>query len=177
MAVRVFNLLGGMLGADGWADSTGMLGLGKQLAALPNVQSVTNYSWYDWKKAAADILAAPPDVKIAVPGYSGGGSRATDLANYLGAKHKIDLMVLYDPSLASEMQPVGANVLHAVCYHNPHPAMWLPLYGEIGGGVLVAPYSKLKTVEINNGAGEFHLFVQINQALHDMTVNFVRLLG
>jgi hypothetical protein len=47
-----------------------------------------------------------------VIGYSGGGSRATWLAN-LPAKPKIDLMVLYDPSPTWQMKAIYANVKKA----------------------------------------------------------------
>lgn len=170
--VRVFNLLGGMFGADGWADSRGMIVLADRLAKLPNVRSVDNYSWYDWQQAASDIMTAPTSDKKAVIGYSGGGSRATWLANSI--KNPIDLMVLYDPSLAREMQPIGSNVRHGVCYHNNNPGMWLPFYGPLGGGVLSGlAGTVIETIEIS----EFHMLVQMDQKLHDTTVKFVEALS
>jgi pimeloyl-ACP methyl ester carboxylesterase len=61
----------------------------------------------------------PKDDLVIVIGYSGGGSRATWLAN-LPAKPKIDLMVLYDPSPTWQMKAIYANVKKALCYRNNH---------------------------------------------------------
>ena len=77
---HVYLLLGGVNSSDGWATSAGMFGLRSSLAALPDVE-VTTYEWASFKKAANDIASLPPDDIVIVIGYSGGGAKATWLAN------------------------------------------------------------------------------------------------
>ena len=123
-AVQVFLLLGGLVGADGTLTSAGMFHLASMLRALPDT-TVTTYSWNNWPDAYRAILANQGKAKIVVIGYSGGGSRATWLAN-MPSKPKIDLMVHYDPSPRWQMKPIGINVKKALCYHNTQPLMWVP---------------------------------------------------
>lgn len=162
--VRAFILLGGLFGPDGVVTSAGMYGLANMLEKLPGV-GVTTYCWSDWQNIVP-LLYPRQGGKVAVLGYSGGGSRATWLAD--SSSGTIDLMVLYDPSPSWQMKPIGGNVLHAVCYHNT----W-PLFFGLGGGVLttVPEYSgKLETIDI----AEQHLAVQFNPDLHARTVALVR---
>src|SRR5262249_42462861 len=80
---HVFLLLGGLRFMNGWAASVasaGMLRLQSSLAALPDVE-VTVYDWRSFKEAGDDIVLLPKDDIVIVIGYSGGGSRATWLAN------------------------------------------------------------------------------------------------
>jgi len=93
---HVYLLLGGLQGKDGWVTSAGMFGLRSSLTELPDV-TVTTYDWPSYKKVAADIALLPKDDIVIVIGYSGGGAKATWLAN-LPSKPHIDLMVMYDPS-------------------------------------------------------------------------------
>ena len=88
---HVYLLLGGLQGKDGWVTSAGMFGLRSSLTALPDV-TVTTYDWPSYKKVAADIASLPKDDVVIVIGYSGGGARATWLAN-LPSKPHIDLMI------------------------------------------------------------------------------------
>ena len=62
-----------------------MFGLGDQLKKLPNVQ-VTIFPWDDWQKVVNPISqATAAKDQIVVIGYSGGGTRATYLAQVLKA--------------------------------------------------------------------------------------------
>ena len=175
-AVQVFLLLGGLVGADGTVTSAGMFHLANMLRALPDT-TVTTYNWNNWPDAYRAILANQGKAKIVVIGYSGGGSRATWLAN-MPSKPQIDLMVHYDPSPRWQMKPIGTNVKKALCYHNTQPLMWVPGIGSLGGGELVASAAAkevlatpaIETVDI----AEQHFLVQVDQSLHERTVDAVR---
>jgi pimeloyl-ACP methyl ester carboxylesterase len=172
--VKVFLLLGGLVGTDGTVTSAGMFHLANMLRELPDT-TVTTYNWSSWPDAYRAILANQGKAKIVVVGYSGGGSRATWLAN-MPSKPQIDLMVYYDPSPRWQMKPIGANVKKALCYHNTQPLMWVPGIGSLGGGELVAKAGEIfaapaiETVDI----AEQHFLVQVDQSLHQRTVDAVR---
>lgn len=162
---HVYILLGGMVGADpSYAINEGMLDLGEQLGRIPGVK-VTEYPWSDYERIAADHPNKEADGDLVVIGYSGGGWKATVLAN----EHPgllINLMVLYDPSPAWSMRPIGDNVVRAICYHNT-----APMFGNLGGGLLQG-ITDIKIVDI----AEEHLFVQNDQRLHDQTIAAVKAL-
>jgi len=177
-SVQVFLLLGGLVGTDGTVTSAGMFHLANMLRELPDT-TVTTYNWNNWPDAYRAILANQGKAKIVVIGYSGGGSRATWLAN-MPSKPQIDLMVHYDPSPRWQMKPISANVKKALCYHNTSPMMWVPGIGTLGGGELIASAAgkagdvvaapAIETVDI----AEQHFLVQVDQSLHQRTVDAVR---
>jgi pimeloyl-ACP methyl ester carboxylesterase len=177
-SVQVFLLLGGLVGTDGTVTSAGMFRLANMLRELPDT-TVTTYNWNSWPDAYKAILANQGKAKIVVIGYSGGGSRATWLAN-MPSKPQIDLMVHYDPSPRWQMKPISANVKKALCYHNTNPMMWVPGIGTLGGGELIASAAgkvgdviaapSIETVDI----AEQHFLVQVDQSLHQRTVDAVR---
>ena len=72
-------------------------------------------------------------------------------------------MVLYDPSPKWQMKSIPVNVKHSVCYHNLRGAL-LGLGGGVCRGV------GIETVDIN----ENHLAVQLNESLHQRTIEEVR---
>ena len=160
---HVYLLLGGLQGKDGWLTSAGMFQLRSSLAELPDV-TVTTYDWPSYMKVAADIALLPKDDIVVVIGYSGGGAKATWLAN-LPSKPHIDLMVMYDPSPPWGMQVIGPNVKRALCYCNVTPAFF-----GLGGGVLRGRDTPVETVKIY----EQHLLVQIDQTLHQRTIEEVK---
>ncbi len=174
--VQVYLLLGGLVGTDGTVTSAGMFRLANMLRELPDT-TVTTYNWNNWPDAYRAILANQGKAKIVVIGYSGGGSRATWLAN-MPSKPRIDLMVHYDPSPRWQMKPIGTNVKKALCYHNTQPLMWVPGIGSLGGGEVVASAAAkevlampaIETVDI----AEQHFLVQVDQSLHQRTVDAVR---
>jgi hypothetical protein len=89
---HVYVLLGGVVGRDGYLDSRWMLVLAARIAQIPHTV-VESYTWADWVSAANSIWALPSEnTKVVVVGYSGGGSRATWLANSILNK-TIDLIV------------------------------------------------------------------------------------
>jgi hypothetical protein len=170
---HVYLLLGGIESWDGWMTSAGMFGLRSSLAALPDVE-VHTYEWASFRKAADDIASLPPDDILIVIGYSGGGAKATWLANgYFGGSYpkdarprpQIDLMILYDPSPTWSMMALQDNVKRAICYRNV-----TPLFFGLGGGALVGKNTKIETVDIF----EHHLLVQVDSALHQRTIDEVK---
>jgi len=160
---HVYLLLGGLQGKDGWVTSAGMYRLRSSLAELPDV-TVSTYDWPSYKKVAADIALLPKDDIVVVIGYSGGGAKATWLAN-LPSKPRIDLMVLYDPSPPWGMQVIGPNVKRALCYCNV-----TPVFFGLGGGVLRGRDTQVETVKIY----EQHMLVQVDQTLHQRTIKEVK---
>jgi hypothetical protein len=160
---HVYLLLGGLQGKDGWVTSAGMFRLRSSLAGLPDV-TVTTYDWPSYKKVAADIALLPKDDIVIVIGYSGGGAKATWLAN-LPSKPQIDLMVIYDPSPSWGMQVLGPNVKRALCYCNVTPAFF-----GLGGGVVRGRDTHVETVKIH----EQHVLVQLDQTLHQRTIEEVK---
>jgi hypothetical protein len=160
---HVYLLLGGLQGKDGWVTSAGMFGLRSSLAALPDV-TVTTYDWPSYKRVEADIAALPKDDIVIVIGYSGGGAKATWLANRPSKPH-IDLMIVYDPSPPWGMMVIGPNVKRAICYCNVTPAFF-----GLGGGVLKGRDTNVEIVNIY----EQHLLVQINMTLHQRTIEEVK---
>jgi pimeloyl-ACP methyl ester carboxylesterase len=177
-ATQVHILLGGIgegffglpNGWDGPVTSDGMYGLAKQLEALPGV-TIKTYDWGDWNQAWQASVSDKSADKIAVIGYSGGGSRATWLAN--DKSPRIDLMVCYDPSPSWQMLPIGDNVLKAICYHNLNPMM-PSLYGMLGGGRLLPSKIAGCKIILTRNISEQHLDVQFDQSLHTATIEAVK---
>jgi pimeloyl-ACP methyl ester carboxylesterase len=157
----VYVLLGGFAGADGYVDSSGMLLLARRIAWIPYTW-VESYNWADWVTAANRIWALPTkDTRVVVIGYSGGGSRATWLANSILHK-KIDLVVTYDPSPAWQMQNLPPNVKKAITYQNQRR-----FFFDLGGGELTGP--NVERFQI----AEEHLAVQLDERLHQITLRAI----
>ena len=160
MNTHVTILLGGLWGWDGYATSRGMIVLSDQLSKLPTI-TTTIYTWDKWQEASG-VIADDIGNKHVVIGYSGGGSRATWLANF--HVPAIDLMILYDPSPKWQMKPIHDNVFSAMCYQNSSPSFF-----GLGGGVLTGT-TKIGTRVIS----ENHLIVQWDQKLHATTIDLVK---
>ena len=161
----VYVLLGGFMGVDGYVDSDGMLLLAGRIATIPYTW-VETYPWASWITAANRIWGrSAKDCKVAVVGYSGGGSRATWLAN--SVLHKtIDLMVTYDPSPKWQMQNLPPNVKKAITYQNQ-----IPFAFGLGGGELTGPNVERYMV------AEDHLAVQFDERLHQITLQAIGVLA
>lgn len=158
--VAIFVLRGGIApqGMDGPVSSRGMDLLADRLQGKG--RSIRRYNWGAWTQARADIFGEMArGSKIAIIGYSGGGSRATWIADTI-PRATIDLMVLYDPSPSWQMDPISNNVKRAVCYYNRMPLMF-----GLGGGQLKGT-TQIETVRI----AEQHLAVQFDESLHARTV-------
>jgi len=160
--MKIYILLGGFFGPDGWVTSAGFLGLASQLKPFGTVKT---YTWDRYLDALGDIRKLPFNEKVVVAGYSGGGSRATWLAND-GKAVPIDLMVLYDPSPPWQMKNLaGTAVKKCIQYHNTSP-----FFFGLGGGRTVGP--QVTTVDI----AENHMLVQGDQGLHKQTIDAIKAL-
>ena len=166
---RIYVLLGGLYSFDGIATSAGMFTLITKLKAIPDT-TVKWYLWANYAQCAKDMFAeGAVGQKTVLIGYSGGGWRATTVANTVKGPKDIDLMVLYDPSPSWNVEPIKDNVKHAVCYQNTEQ-MWVPFLGYIGGGKLTGKAQKIDIVPIT----EQHLSVQFDSSLHDRTISLVK---
>ena len=156
--VKIFILLGGLIGVDGYAVSPGILMLAHRLKAFG---AVTTHNWTAREKVARSIAQLDPGHKVVLIGYSGGGFAITQIADELDGDppRKIDLLIAYDPSPAWSMSSLGRNVDKAICYCNSSPLML-----GLGGAQLRG--QAVETVPIS----EQHLAVQFDQSLHKRTI-------
>ena len=162
---HVYVLLGGVVGRDGYLDSRWMLVLAARIAQIPHTV-VESYTWADWVSAANSIWALPSEnTKVVVVGYSGGGSRATWLANSILNK-TIDLIVTYDPSPGWQMLNLPPNVNMAITFQNQTPHFF-----GLGGGVLTGPNVDRFLI------AEEHLAVQFDERLHQITLQAIKKLA
>lgn len=154
---RVYILLGGLWGPDGAINSRGMLGLADELRQGFEKSFVETYYWSDYESVITDIKRHPGD-KIILIGYSGGGSRATWVANRIF--QTIDLVITYDPSPNWQMIDLPRTVNKAINYYNTTPLMF-----GLGGGKLVGRQVETFTIS------QQHLLVQYNKELHKRTIS------
>jgi hypothetical protein len=156
--VKVFIVLGGLIGPDGYAVSPGMLTLAYRLTAFGQI---TTYRWTSQREVKRDITHLDPNDKIVLIGYSGGGFAITRVADQLNGKapRKIDLLIAYDPSPPWRMASLGRNVAKAICYCNS-----MPLMLGLGGAELRG--ESVETIPIY----EQHLAVQFDEGLHRRTI-------
>lgn len=158
MAMKVIILRGGIFGGDGPWTSAGMDALARR------IPGASVYNWSDlFTRVLPVVQAVPKATKLAVIGYSGGGSRGTWIGYY--ADRPIDLLVGYDPSPASECRPLR-RVAKAICYHNKQTFLWM-----LGAGRYVG--ANVTTYEIS----ENHLAVQNDERLHRITLDALKELG
>ena len=160
-------------GSDGWVTSSGMLILRSMLLQIPGISFYTT-TWGKYLDAYRDVAAVPSGVKRIVIGYSGGGTRATYLAD-TKPYQEIDLMILYDPSPEWQMLNLWTNVKQVICYHNLNPMM-PSLYGWLGGGKANVAEGNHVTKITTKNISEQHLLVQKDMSLHRETVNLVKAL-
>jgi hypothetical protein len=164
MTIKVYVLLGGLWGVDGYLDSTGMEQLATEIKTIPGTD-VETYSWSSYQTVLNAISNLPVDTKIVLVGYSGGGSRATYVANGVYPR-TINLIIGYDPSPTWQMQPMKNNVVKAITYYNTRPLML-----GLGGG----KYSgSSKTEFVVDTIAQQHLALQFNSSLHAITLEEIK---
>ena len=76
--VKVFILLGGLIGLDGYAVSPGILMLAHRLDAFGDV---TRHNWTAQREVTQRIAQLDPNDKVVLIGYSGGGFAITQIAD------------------------------------------------------------------------------------------------
>ena len=156
--LKVFIVLGGLTGPDGYAVSPGMLTLAYRLTPFGQI---TTYRWTSQREVTRDIAHLDPNDKIVLIGYSGGGFAITRVADQLNGNRprKIDLLIAYDPSPTWSMKSLGENVAKAICYCNS-----MPFIMGLGGAELRG--ESVETIPIY----EHHLAVQFDEGLHSRTI-------
>src|SRR5260370_36575062 len=100
--VKVFILLGGLIGLDGYAVSPGILFLAHKLEPFADV---TTYNWTAQREVPRQIANLNPRDMGGLIGDSGGGSPTTQVAQELNGKapHKIALLLAHDLSPSCSM--------------------------------------------------------------------------
>ena len=95
--LKVFIVLGGLTGPDGYAVSPGMLTLAYRLTPFGQI---TTYRWTSQREVTRDIAHLDPNDKIVLIGYSGGGFAITRVAHQLNGKQprRIDLLIALRPT-------------------------------------------------------------------------------
>jgi hypothetical protein len=171
----IYVLLGGMIGPDGILDSIGIEALAARLREWGVVKT---YTWTSWEQAGLEMTKVQVgskvgENKIVLIGYSGGGSRATWLANTrFGdslSRPMIDLLITLDPSPQHDMKPFRANVLRAVNFYNTMQDLAWPGVGKLGGGALIGA-REVEEIKINMP----HLAVQTDPGIQDKVIELVK---
>ena len=170
MICHCYILEGGIWGVDGIVDSTGMVSLANRIKAMfPQIQTETHY-WSSYVTVENEIKKLFVTDKVILIGYSGGGSRATYVANDVAYSHKIDLIIGYDPSPKGQMQVMKSNVVRAVTYYNTSILSRISMLG-LGGG----QFSGSKSTQFSvHSISQQHLAVQFNEALHQITFQEIK---
>ena len=147
--VYILYALGGV------PTSLGMVDLADRIRNLGDI-TVSTYSWDDYQTVVADIAAQPPDMPLAVIGYSLGANATSWIAHSLPHR-RIALLIAYDPSIWYPVSSVGDNVDRAILYHNNG-------IDPLGHARITAP--RLETIE----TWLPHVTVDFDESLHKHTV-------
>ncbi len=147
-----------IFGQGGRITSLGMASLANRIEALGI--TVTTHGWAYPDIVAASIRELPKSERIAIIGYSLGANATTWISNKL-AMH-IDLIVAYDPSVWSTIEPAGKNVARLLLYHNNAATNIF--------GMARIPGPQVETTEISMA----HIAVDFSEPLHVKTLAAVR---
>jgi hypothetical protein len=133
----------------------GMEALAKSLQKMDPRLRVTTHGWKSFKGVAKDIAKLPAGTPVILIGYSLGANATTWISNAVPSR-TINLIVAYDPTVLSEVQPAGANVRRLLLYHNNGPEPW---------GHARIPGPQVETTETKNS----HLSIGNSSWLHGKT--------
>jgi hypothetical protein len=103
-----------IFGQDGRITSLGMASLATRIEAM-GVKTSTHV-WKYPDIIAQDIRGLPVSEPVAIIGYSLGANATTWISNKVN--RSINLIVAYDPSVWSMIEPAGSNVTRLLLYHN-----------------------------------------------------------
>lgn len=149
--VRVYVLYG----QGGSVMARGMKTLADSLEKMDSRLQVSMHEWKTYQDVIRKIANLPPDMPVVLIGYSLGANATTWISNELPSR-LIHLIVAYDPTVLSEVQPAGRNVKRVVLYHNNS----LEPYGHAR-----IPGPQVETVETKNS----HFSVGSSSWLHGKT--------
>jgi hypothetical protein len=170
--IYIYVIRGGLTGTwiDGSWLSHGMDELAKELKRFFGGKvTVQVWDFGSYQQIAKGIRQLPEGSRVALIGYSGGGSRSTWIANYVYPR-VVDLIVAYDPSPISAMLPLRKNVRRAICYWNRHPMML-----DLGGGWISGSHEvDVENHEIKPSVQ--HMMVDDQSSLHAQTIEAIRTL-
>jgi hypothetical protein len=105
-------------GLYGWGDnwhgtSSGVDEIAEQARTIPGVQFVHVHNYWETQIVYDAILAAPPDVKIAIYGYSCGNNALPVIAKGLNGQRMVDTLAGIQMSLWCGGDDVTPNVIFA----------------------------------------------------------------
>lgn len=163
LKIYVMYGLGGRMWSAGMEDN-----LAQKLRALgPHVEVPPSYRWSSYNSIIADINGKVPlGTQVAVIGHSMGGNAATWIAN--GARRAINLLVAYDPTVWSSVQPLPPRVKTAIGIHGNDFWSWVgKAYLSKAAGNTT---TKLTTIETNDP----HVAIDDDNALHAKTIAAVK---
>jgi hypothetical protein len=106
-----------LYGQGGQVMAQGMEALAKSLQKIDPRLKVSTHVWKDHNSVAKDIAKLAADTPVILIGYSLGANATTWISNAVPSR-TINLIVAYDPSVGSEVQPAGSNVRRLLLYHN-----------------------------------------------------------
>jgi hypothetical protein len=107
---RVWGLYGY---GDNWhGTSRGIDEIADEARTIPGVEFVHVFNYWQTQDVANEILASPPDIKIAIYGYSCGANAMTTIAKGLDGQRNIDTLAGIQQSLWCGGDYLGGNVIY-----------------------------------------------------------------
>jgi hypothetical protein len=107
---RVWGLYGY---GDNWrGTSRGIDEIADQARTIPGVEFVHVFNYWQTQDIADEIVASPPDTKIAIYGYSCGANSMTTIAHGLDGQRNIDTLAGIQQSLWCGGDYLGGNVIY-----------------------------------------------------------------
>jgi hypothetical protein len=152
--VRVYVIFG----QGGRITSLGMVSLADRIAAL-GIETST-HSWGYPGIVVQSIQQLKSMEPVAIIGYSLGANATTWISNKLS--RVVDLIVAYDPSVWSNIEPAGRNVKRLLLYHNSG----INFFGKAR-----IPGPQVETTEISMS----HILVDYSEPLHQKTLEAIRI--
>lgn len=163
LKIYIMYGLGGRMWSAGMEDN-----LAKKLRALSkDIDVPPTYGWGSYDAITADINGKVAlGTKVAVIGHSMGGNAATWIAN--SARRAINLLVAYDPTVWSSVQPIPSRVKTAIGIHGND------FWSFVGKAYLAKASgnttTKLTTIETSDP----HVAIDDDNALHAKTIAAVK---
>jgi hypothetical protein len=158
--VRVYLMYGLVSGVM----SSGMSALVGKLNRIKGVKASV-HEWLESGGIASD--AAGQDAAIVIGGHSIGANAAVTAARQLNGKKRVALILGFDPSSLSSLEPVPANVNRAIGFRQDH--------NPFGGNKLVA--SSGSTAVSNIFRDMNHIAIDKSDEIHQISISAVCAIG